>query len=82
VQHKHAPRAPMPLGVWWALAVYLTALTGLAVWAIVALQQERSIQCTVYAPVDKSYQASPPSSAAGRSFAEAIHKAVDTLGCR
>lgn len=87
------PRAPMPLWVWWCLAVVLTATFGLALggflWtshAISVQRHEMAVQrreqCNLYTVLDDFYQRSPPATSQGRAFAATIHKVTADLGCR
>jgi hypothetical protein len=84
-REQHAPRAPMPLWVWWCLAVVLVATFGLALggflWTSHAIAVERQAQCRVYMPVDAAYKKAPPATPGGRAFAAAVHEAVVKLGC-
>jgi hypothetical protein len=84
-EQQRAPRAPMPMWVWYCLAVVLVANFGLALggflWTSHAIQVEHRAQCRVYTPVDAAYRKVPPTTPAGRAFAAVIHGVVTDLGC-
>jgi len=76
---------PIPLRLWYLLAIVFAGVLILAVAGAIytqhAVSREGHKLCQVFTLLDGTYHQTPPSTAAGRAFASAIHQTVLDLGC-